>query len=95
MGSKDRFYLGRVEERFGEFTSIDSFVFRVPAGEDVEIVAKRLAEEWRGIVEPDEEGNYWFDGNMHTPIDYSEIPKGDFIVLAKYLSNLTWLRDGQ
>jgi len=84
---KTKYYVGTVEERYGEYESKDTFVFAVRGNQDVAKVAARLAREWRGL-EPDSEGSFWFDGNLHGPIEYREIPKKDFMVLKRYLSDI-------
>jgi len=95
MDKKDRYYIGRIEECFGDYETGDTFVFKVPAGARVATVARKIAEDYRGagevaskakLKEMAEVGKYYFDCYVHSGVDYNEIPKEEFDILAKHLA---------
>lgn len=83
---KKRFYLGRVEEHFGEFEMDTKFVFATTAPKTF---ARNLSRQWRDVGKPDDDGHYWFDGYCHDEVEYDEIPEADYLVLKKYLTDLS------
>lgn len=84
-----KYYIGKIEERNGDFEYTSEYVFQTEG--DPDEYTKKHAMEWRGSDEDDWDENrqgYWADCTMVFNDGCREIPKEDFDVLKHYLAFL-------
>ncbi len=89
MKKEMKYYIGRIDERNGEFEYNTKYLFRTT--ECSAAYNDKTAQGWRGSGddELDEDmGGYWCDGSIICAGEVKRIPLEHYNVLKKYLSVL-------
>jgi len=78
-------YIGKIEERNGEFEYSDKFLFKTKGSPEKYV--HKVASTWRGCKEKfdADDGGYWSDCTLIFVGGWDEIPEDDFSVLRKYI----------
>lgn len=84
-----KYYIGEIEERNGGMEYTTKYLFATRGNPDK--YTDKVAMKWRGGSKDDwseDHGGYWSDHTLIFNDGHREIPKEDFDVLKKYLTEL-------
>lgn len=86
-----KYYIGKIEERNGDFEYSESYLFKIKTEGDPQKFAEETAMEWRGSSDDDwdeEQDGWWCDCTLVFNGGYREISEEDFNVLSNYIAVL-------